>query len=44
MLKFIIRIFILSAILLAGCSDKPLNSPYSKKNTVENIFVKLKEF
>ena len=38
MLKFIIRIFILLAILLAGCSDKPLNSPYSKKNTVENIF------
>ena len=37
MLKFIIRLFIIPSILLAGCSDKPLNSPYSQENTKENI-------
>ena len=37
MLKFIIRLFIIPSILLAGCSDKPLNSPYSQENAKENI-------
>ncbi len=37
MLKFITRLFIIPSILLAGCSDKPLNSPYSQENTKENI-------
>lgn len=37
MLKFIIRLFVIPSILLAGCSDKPLNSPYSQENTKENI-------
>jgi len=38
MLKFFKRIFLLIAIIIIGCSEQPLNSPYSNNKDGDEIF------